>query len=103
MEPARPRSATAITVARLESRIAALEMALERRSRELRAIQEHVCKRDLVLIGRIQAGLPPLPPASCDPLFWRETTDMTAADVDVVLPALWSSLTPLALDGPDGG
>jgi len=90
-------------VARLESRIAALEAALQRRSRELRAMQEHVCARDLALIGRIQAGLPPLPPMSCDLLFWRETTDMARADVDEILPALWSSLTPAAPDSPDGG
>lgn len=102
--PATTRSdATAATVARLEGRIAALERALERRSLELRDIQRHVCKRDLALIGRIQAGLPPLPPPSCDAIFWRETTATTEADVEETLVALWSSLAPPAADDPHGG
>jgi hypothetical protein len=99
-----PSAATPATVARLEARIAALESALERRSQELRAIQRHVCKRDLALISRIQSGLPPLPPPSCDLVFWRETTEMTPADVGETLEGLWSSLTPLpGLADDDGG
>lgn len=103
MATATPPAATPATVARLEARIAALESALERRSQELRAIQRHVCKRDLALIGRIQSGLPPLPPPSCDLVFWRESTEMTPADVEETLTALWSSLVSSAVGSSDTG
>jgi hypothetical protein len=86
----------ALQIARLQARVAALEAALERRSGLLRKIQEHVCVRDLVLIGRLEAGLPPLPRFAADPLLWQETTEPLAADVDEVLADLWLSLTPAA-------
>jgi hypothetical protein len=81
-------------IARLEARIAALEAALEERSRELRAIQQHVCPRDLILISRLRAGLPPLPRGAFEPAFWRETTQLTPADVEETLRDLWSSIVP---------
>ena len=89
-------------IARLEARIAALEATLERRSRELRLIQKVVCRRDLLIISRLQAGLPPLPFGAYEPAFWHETPALTAADVEDVLEDLWRSLTPpdLVLDEP---
>lgn len=82
------------TIARLEARAAVLEAALEERSRELLRIQEHVCPRDLVLISRLSAGLPPLPRGAYDPSLWRETTELTPADVEETLTDLWTSLAP---------
>jgi hypothetical protein len=89
------------TIARLEARVTALEAALERRSRELRLIQRHVCKRDLILISRLQAGLPPFPFGAYEPEFWHETTALTPAEVEETLTDLWRSLTPPSqeLDG----
>jgi hypothetical protein len=81
-------------IARLEARVAALEAALEERSRELRLIQRHVCHRDLLLITRLRAGLPPFPRGAYEPAFWRETTELTAADVEETMRDLWSSLIP---------
>ena len=91
-----PESEEQRTIARLEARVAALEAALERRSRELRLIQRHVCKRDLILISRLQAGLPPLPFGAYEPEFWRETTALTAAEVEETLTDLWRSLAPVS-------
>lgn len=79
-------------IARLKSRVAALEALLERRSRELRLIQKHVCHRDLLVISRVSAGLSPLPFGAFDPDFWQETTALTQAEVEPTLEALWSSL-----------
>jgi hypothetical protein len=81
-------------IARLEARVAALEAALEERSCELRLIQQHVCERDLFLISRSRAGLPPLPRGAYEPAFWRETTELTPADVEETLRDLWSSVAP---------
>lgn len=86
------------TIARLEARVAALEAALERRSRELRLIQRHVCKRDLILISRLMAGLPPLPFGAYEPAFWQETTALTQAEVEATLTDLWRSLAPLSTE-----
>lgn len=81
-------------IARLEARVARLEAALEERSRELRLIQRHVCQRDLLLIARLRAGLPPLPRGAYEPAFWRETTELTPADVEETMRDLWTSLIP---------
>jgi len=83
-------------IARLTARVAALEAALEERSRELRLIQRYVCHRDLVLIARLRSGLPPLPRGAYEPAFWHETTDLAAADVEQTLLDLWTSLIPPA-------
>lgn len=89
-----------LRVARLEGRVAALEAALERRSQELRLLQRHLCPVDLVQLARLTAGLPPLPRIACEPGFWRETLELTEADVPETLEALWSSLHPLGPAGP---
>ena len=81
-------------VERLKARVAALESALEERSRELRLIQRNVCQRDFLLIARLRAGLAPLPRGAFEPGFWRETTELTSADVQDTLQDLWSSLIP---------
>ena len=88
-------------MARLEARVEALEAALARRSRELRTILHHVCRRDLAVIARVQAGLPIPDLASCDVELWSETTETTSADVEKVLQSLWHSLLP-ADEGADG-
>ena len=88
-----------IQIARLEARVAALEDALGRRSKLLRKLQEHLCARDLVLLGRLEAGLPPLPRFQVDPLLWGETHTFVAAEVEELLEDLWISVTP----GPGGG
>lgn len=85
-------SAEATLIARLQARVAALEALLERRSRELRQIQKHVCHRDLLVISRVCAGLSPLPVGAFDPDFWQETTVLTQAEVEPTLESLWSSL-----------
>ena len=85
-------------LARLAARVEALEAALEARSRELRLIQRHCCARDLGLIARIRAGLPPLGRFAHDVEAWRETTELTPAEVEPVLRDLWRSLTPPELD-----
>jgi hypothetical protein len=88
-----------LRIARLEGRVAALEAALERRSQELRLLQRHLCPVDLAQLARLTVGLPPLPRIACEPGFWRETRELTEADVPETLEALWSSLHP---PGPAG-
>ena len=89
---------TASEIAHLRARVAALEAALERRSRELRLIQGHVCAVDLVLVSRVCAGLP-LAKGAYDPVLWRETTEVTEADIQETLEDLWVAVTP----SPAGG
>lgn len=87
---------------RLQARVAALEEALARRSRELRLIQKYICRRDLILVSRLLSGLPPLPFGAYEPAFWHETTALTATHVEETLVDLWRSLAPLPenLDEP---
>ena len=80
-------------VEQLQARVAALEEALERRSRELRLLQQSLCARDLISLSRILAGLPPLSRGAYEPGFWRETAELTEADVEETLEDLWSSVT----------
>lgn len=81
-------------IARLEGRIAALENALDRRSRELRLLQATLCPADLVQLARIADGLPPLPQIAHQLEYWTETTVITPAEVEATLADLWASLTP---------
>jgi hypothetical protein len=89
-----PAAIPEVRIAYLEGRVAALEEALEQRSAELRTIQRHVCRRDLILISRLLAGLPLLPRGAYEPAFWHETTVLSGADVESTLADLWSSLFP---------
>lgn len=91
-----------LEIARLEARVAALETALARRSRELRLIQKYICRRDLILVSRLLSGSPPLPFGAYEPAFWHETTGLTGAHVEETLADLWRSLAPLSenLDEP---
>lgn len=93
-----------LRIAELEAQVEALEQALQQRSRELRAIQSLVCPHDLLLISRVAAGLPPLPRHFAnEPDLWRETTQLTPADVEDVLNDVWGSLTaPAAKEDPTG-
>jgi hypothetical protein len=85
-------------IERLRARVTALEAALERRSRELRLIQKHVCPRDLVVVSRVSAGLP-LAKGAYDPILWLETTEVTEADIQETLEDLWVAVTPAPAHG----
>ena len=80
-------------IARLEGRIAALENALDRRSRELLLLQSVLCRADLLQLARIADGLSPLPRIAHQPEYWTETTVIMKADLESTLEDLWSSLT----------
>ncbi len=94
VEPLRQR------IARLEGRIAALEGALERRSRELRLLQSSLCPTDLVQLARIADGLPPLPRIACQLEYWTETTEIVPANLESTLEDLWAALTPSPASPP---
>lgn len=83
-----------LAIARLEARVAALEQALERRSRELRALQRQLCPADLAILTRITNGLAPVPLQAFEPDLWHETTALRPADVGGTLTELWASLNP---------
>jgi hypothetical protein len=86
----------ALRIAALEAQVEALKRALSRRSEELRILQRHLSKRDLIILARLQEGLPPLPLRAYEPDFWRETIDLEAVGVEEVLADLWRSLYPAA-------
>lgn len=88
----------AAVIARLEARVAALERALEDRSRLLRQATRIVCEEDLLNLSRLVAGLPPIPRAGFGLRGWRETTTPTEGDVDKTMEELWRSAAPPALD-----
>jgi hypothetical protein len=94
MEP----DSDAARVAELEARVAALEASLERRSHELRQQQRWLCPKDLMNLSLVAAGRPPLPRQIDDLLLWRETTELTPAEVDDALERLWKSLAAGATD-----
>lgn len=81
-------------IARLEGRIAALEDALDRRSRELRLLQAALSPADLVQLARLADGLAPLPRIAHQPEYWSETAVISPADLESTLEDLWLSLTP---------
>jgi len=86
--------AAARRIAELEAQVEGLEAALARRSRELRHLQDQLCRRDLVTLSRLAAGLPALAHGAYEPELWRETTAFTVAEVDETLADLWRSLPP---------
>ncbi|MEO8198395.1 MAG: hypothetical protein ABI689_16910 [Thermoanaerobaculia bacterium] len=81
-------------IARLEGRIAALEDALDRRSRELRLLQTTLSPADLVQLARLADGLAALPRIAHQPEYWSESTVIAPADLESTLEDLWLSLTP---------
>ena len=81
-------------LARLRSRVNALESALVRRSKELRAIQRCVCERDLIIIARVVSGLRPLATGPFDIASWSETPLLEPADIEQTLTDLWNSTVP---------
>lgn len=89
-------------IAYLEARVAALEAALEARSNAFVRLQRHLLPEDLLLVSRLDSGLPPLPRQAYDLSLWTETTELTPADVEETLRDLWRSLTVLedAADDP---
>lgn len=87
---------SALRIARLEARVAALEEALVKRSRELRELQRHLPSRELLNLSRLAGGLPPVPRGRYDLEIWRETTALSTANVEETLVDLWQSLTPVS-------
>jgi len=85
---------SALRIARLEARVAGLEEALVRRSRELRELQRQLPGRELLNLSRRTAGLPPVPQGRYELEIWRETTALSTASVEETLLDLWQSLTP---------
>jgi len=79
-------------IARLEARVAALEKALKRRSALLTSLTRELCDDDVASLSRLAAGLPPLPRAGIGLLGWRETTALTAGDVERTMRELWRSV-----------
>jgi hypothetical protein len=94
--------AAARRIAELEAQVEALETALVRRSRELRHLQVHLCRRDLVVLSRLFSGIPTLERGSYTPDLWQETAAFTAAEVDETLEDLWQSLQPAGREGNGG-
>jgi hypothetical protein len=92
--PAMDTDTAARRIAELEAQVAGLEAALAQRSRELRVLQDHLCRRDLITLARLSAGLPALARGAYEPDLWRETTELTASEVDLTLADLWQSLVP---------
>jgi hypothetical protein len=84
----------AVRIAMLEGQVAALEAALARRSSELRLLQRYLCRRDLAQWARLEVGLPPLPLVAHEPAYWRETCELTYAEVPETLLDLWASIFP---------
>ena len=77
----------------LQARVEALEEALVRRSRELRALQRVLGERELAVIARIATGRwgtsldDALNPFELDT--WRERATLEKAEVRPALAALW--------------
>ena len=86
-------------VAWLEGRVRALEAALERRSVELRRLQQRLTPGQLSLLARLDAGLPDLPALPHDLHPWSEGTAPRPADVETSLTDLWNAIDPQA-EGP---
>jgi hypothetical protein len=83
---------TAEELARLRARVEGLERMLAERSRLLRALTPELCAEDLLNLSRLAAGLAPRPRAAFGLSDWRETTALSAGDVDRTLEQLWRSL-----------
>jgi hypothetical protein len=82
------------TIARLESRVAALEKRLAERSALLRAVARDACDEDLINLSRAAMGLPPIPRAGFGLRGWKETTTLAASEVEATMRELWRSIIP---------
>ena len=80
-------------LARLRAQVEGLERSLTEKSRLLRALTMELCPEDLVSLSRLASGLAPKPRAAFGLLDWRETTALSAGDVDRTLEQLWRSLS----------
>jgi hypothetical protein len=85
-------------VEQLEARVAALEQLLADRSRLLRQLARVICEDDLMSLSRLTVGQPPIPRAGFGLRGWRETTTVSAGDVDKTMAELWRAAAPPALD-----
>ncbi len=83
-----------LEIARLSARVERLERLLAARSRLLRDLTPELCPDDLVNLSRLSAGLPPLARAAFGLSDWRETTALSAGDVETTMEQLWRSLAP---------
>jgi hypothetical protein len=79
-------------ITELEERVARLERSLAERSALVRALAGELCDRDLVTLSRLSQGLPPLPRSGVGLSGWRETPDLSPADVAGIMGELWRSL-----------
>ena len=80
-------------VTELEARVERLERSLSERSSLLRALASGLCDQDLVKLSRLAAGLPPLPRSGIGLAGWRESPELSPADVAETLEELWRSLS----------
>lgn len=87
----------ALRVLELEARVAALEEVLEARSRRLRRLQRHLCRRDLRLLHVVLSGK-----ASLDFTGWEETTQLAPAEVEETLERLWATVEQERAAKPSG-
>ena len=83
-----------VAIARLQARVARLEELLTERSRLLRSLARGLCEEDLVALSRAASGLPPLLRSDVGSLRWKESTRLTAADVESTMGALWRVAAP---------
>jgi hypothetical protein len=84
----------ALTIARLEARVAYLEKKMAERSALIRSITREVCGEDLLSLTLFAAGLPPLPRAGFGLRGWKETTALASGQVEGTMKELWRSVTP---------
>ena len=94
MVDAAPAPDAALEIARLTARVERLERLLAARSRLLRDLAPELCMDDLVNLSRLSSGRPPLARAAFGLSDWRETTALTAGDVEATMEQLWRSLRP---------
>lgn len=79
-------------IAELEAQVERLEKSLAERSALIRALGPELCDKDLVTLSRLSSGLPPLPRSGIGLAGWRESPDLSPADVEETMIELWRSL-----------
>jgi hypothetical protein len=81
-----------VRIAELEAQVQRLEKSLAERSDLIRALSPELCDKDLVTLSRLSSGLPPLPRSGIGLAGWRESTELSPADVEETMIELWRSL-----------